>query len=490
MLLFISDTYFRKFTPVRKKSSKMEDVLLRFGHIGLEIFLSLDVQSLTKCQEASKSWKTFIDNEKIAPFKIIKEKTKIPTKNVWKAIRESSLEFAIELANEVNSVYKIERHFSEDMTPLREAAYKGKLAACKLIIENTEDKNPKDNMGTTLLHDLVDSFSCTDDKIALESYRFVMKYVEDKNPADNSGRTPLHEASLLDSCFEICQLIIENVEDKNPRDDEGTTPFDLAAREGNLKICYLIVENLKAKDIPKFFINGWTQFHIAAIYGDLTTFREMLQITNDVNPYENFAITPLHFATGFGHLDICKLIMKKIWNKNPKCQTGSTPLHMAAQHGHLEICRLIFQQFDKSQNFNPSNDSDRGDTPLSLAAAGNFTDVCKLILDNCKDKNPMDNTGQTPLHYAAQNGNLTVCQLIAKDLHDKNPQTASGWTPLHSAAHFGHLEVFKFIFGIIKDKQPKTGGRTPLDIAVRQEHYEICQFIKDSRSNKDSVNHL
>ena len=98
-------------------------------------------------------------------------------------------------------------------------------------------------MGTTLLHDLVDNFSCNDVKILLESYRFVMKYVEDKNPADNSGRTPLHEAALFDrdSCFEICQLIIENVEDKNPRDEEGTTPFDLAAREGNLKICHLIV---------------------------------------------------------------------------------------------------------------------------------------------------------------------------------------------------------------------------------------------------------
>ena len=103
----------------------MEDVLSRFGHIGLEIFQSLDVQSLTKCQEASRSWKTFIDTEKIAPFKIIYEKTKIPTKNIWKTIRESTLEYAIELANEVNSVYKMEKYFSEDMTPLHEAASQG-----------------------------------------------------------------------------------------------------------------------------------------------------------------------------------------------------------------------------------------------------------------------------------------------------------------------------------------------------------------------------
>ena len=94
-------------------------------------------------------------------------------------------------------------------------------------------------MGTTLLHDLVDNFSSTDDKIALESYRFVMKYVEDKNPTDNSGRTPLHEAALFDrdSCFEICQLIIENVECKKLDWRSYTV---LALSNGHHDICRLI----------------------------------------------------------------------------------------------------------------------------------------------------------------------------------------------------------------------------------------------------------
>ena len=64
-------------------------------------------------------------------------------------------------------------------------------------------------------------------------------------------------------------------------------------------------------------------------------------------------------------------------------------------------------------------------------------------------------------------------------------------TPLHTAARCGHLAVFKFIFETIKYKEPKTSdGRTPLKVAIQFEHYDICQFIKDSRSSKDSVNHL
>ena len=67
----------------------------------------------------------------------------------------------------------------------------------------------------------------------------------------------------------------------------------------------------------------------------------------------------------------------------------------------------------------------------------------------------------------------------------------TGWTPLHYAARCGHLAVFKFIFETIKYKEPKTSdGRTPLKVAIQFENYDICQFIKDSRSSKDSVNHL
>ena len=147
----------------------MEDVLLRFGHIGLEIFLSLDVQSLTKCQEASRSWKTFIDTEKIAPFKIIKEKTKIrpiSTKNVWKTIRESSLESALELANEVCCFImkyvedKNPADYSGE-TPLHEAAHLGVFETFELIINNVQEKNPRDAKGITPFCVIMDIHLCT-----------------------------------------------------------------------------------------------------------------------------------------------------------------------------------------------------------------------------------------------------------------------------------------------------------------------------------------
>ena len=47
----------------KKKKFKMEEVLLRFCHIGKQIFEELDNGSLTKCREVNESWRGFIDVE-------------------------------------------------------------------------------------------------------------------------------------------------------------------------------------------------------------------------------------------------------------------------------------------------------------------------------------------------------------------------------------------------------------------------------------------
>ena len=43
----------------------MEEVFLRFPHIGIKIFEKLDDSNLAKCREVSKSWKNFIDSEEL-----------------------------------------------------------------------------------------------------------------------------------------------------------------------------------------------------------------------------------------------------------------------------------------------------------------------------------------------------------------------------------------------------------------------------------------
>ena len=49
-----------------KVKSQFEETFLRFPHIAEQVFESLDVQSLSKCQKVSRCWQSFIFETK--PF--------------------------------------------------------------------------------------------------------------------------------------------------------------------------------------------------------------------------------------------------------------------------------------------------------------------------------------------------------------------------------------------------------------------------------------
>ena len=107
-----------------------------------------------------------------------------------------------------------------EFTALHEAAAKGNLEMCQLLIDNmTGDKNPGEFGGWTPLHDAAKNGH-------LEICRLIAQQLEDKNPRDVIGWTPLHWAAELGH-FEICQLIAQDLEDKNPMTNDGTTPKQL-----------------------------------------------------------------------------------------------------------------------------------------------------------------------------------------------------------------------------------------------------------------------
>ena len=49
----------------------MEEVLLRFQHLGKQIFDDLDNVSLTKCMEVNRTFKEFIEYQKFPWIRII-----------------------------------------------------------------------------------------------------------------------------------------------------------------------------------------------------------------------------------------------------------------------------------------------------------------------------------------------------------------------------------------------------------------------------------
>ena len=54
----------------------MEEVTLRFSHLGEKIFVQLDNLSLARCREVSKIWKTFLDQQKFLYIRSIQSRIK------------------------------------------------------------------------------------------------------------------------------------------------------------------------------------------------------------------------------------------------------------------------------------------------------------------------------------------------------------------------------------------------------------------------------
>ena len=73
---------------------------------------------------------------------------------------------------------------------------------------------------------------------------------KNKSPKDNNGRVPLHMAAR-EGHLPVCQLLLDAAEDKNPKDHKDVTPYSLALQNGHQEVARVISEMVKYKIIEK-----------------------------------------------------------------------------------------------------------------------------------------------------------------------------------------------------------------------------------------------
>ena len=374
----------------------MEEVLLRFPHIGYQIFKQLNNPFLTNCREVSNSWKNFIDNEKLPWIRMIIQKIK-PLTSPWKKfLQKSNKTSLVQMATSVVQHFKNFDFYQEstgpiNTVPLHFAAMTGNTEMIERLIQNGAELNEIDSFQCTPLH-----YAARNDH--LTAYQLIMKNNPIKNP-EIGYMTPFHVAAKHGH-FLICKLIIDNIKDKNPKNVDDETPLHYAAKGGFLDICLLIIDNKRT----------------------------------DLNPGDESGNTPLHYAATSGNLVIFKLIISNIQHKNPPANDGITPLHLAAKYDKLAIFQWIFHNVNLFGVKNPRDNY--GYTPLHYAAEGGYLAICQLIITNVEDKNPglRPSGGLTPLHLAARKRHYNICQLFMENIQELR-------TPLHQGYRNWHDEV-------------------------------------------------
>ena len=71
----------------------MEEVILQFPHLTLQIFQELDVRSLAHCKEVGRSWSNFI--ETVKPLKEMIAIMRIMYCQVWKDLPSDFMDWAV-----------------------------------------------------------------------------------------------------------------------------------------------------------------------------------------------------------------------------------------------------------------------------------------------------------------------------------------------------------------------------------------------------------
>ena len=387
---------------------------------------------------------------------------------------------------------------------LHSAALGGNLELFQYLIENGSDVFSKTKNGRSCLHIAAEQGHLKICRMLLTNYNFAF------HERDDDGLAVLHNAALSGD-LELFQDLIENGSDVFSKTKNGRSCFHIAAEEGYLKICRVLLENYNF-DVHERDDDGLAVLHSAALGGDLELFQYLIQNGSDVYSKTKNGRSCLHIAAEEGHLRICRVLLENynfdvherdddglavlhnaalggdlelfqylIQNGSDvysKTKDGRSSLHLAAEKGHLKICRVLLQNY----NFDIHERDDSGWSALHHGAWSFDLELFQYLIEKGSDIFVKTRKNRSCLHLAALVGDLRICRVVLRNYNvDINARDDYGFTVLHSAAGSGDSELLQYLIENGSEVFSKTeNGRNCLHVAAEKGHLKICRMLLQS----------
>jgi ankyrin repeat protein len=150
----------------------------------------------------------------------------------------------------------------------------------------------------------------------------------------------------------------------------------------------------------------------AAMRGDHTTVRTLLQQGADVNASHGDGMSALHWAAERGDAALVEMLIYAGANAEAVTRIGQyTPLHLASRAGQARAVAALISAGARIE----AKTTTSGVTPLHLAASSGNAESVRLLIEKGADVNAAEaHWGQTPLIFAAaQNRSEAVSALLA-----------------------------------------------------------------------------
>jgi hypothetical protein len=293
-----------------KVKGQFEETFLRFPHIAEQVFETLDIQSLSKCQEVSKCWQKFVLEEK--PFFIqLENYTSIPKLILKKSLKNYDFQTIQKLAYCASISHK--KAFNA-IIPFGEPPV-------------TEPKGP------TLFYYILSEEKLNHTQLLLAKLMLLNKV---KKPP-------------VISTINNQQYQCQNQEKMNYK--KTLFEFINDAKIGRFGKAYInfkkmiITQKGKCGSLWSWFTILW----VAVAQNHLTIVKLMLEQVQDIHQLHRWEKNVLGIAITLGHRDMCEFILDKTQGVDllvEKNWWGRSLIQMAESLGHKEICTL-FESFMK-----------------------------------------------------------------------------------------------------------------------------------------------
>ena len=347
----------------RQPSLNMQNLVLKFPHLPEQIFQKLELESLFKCREVTKSWQDIIDERNYPWLQIVN----IPR-----------------ILNDGNTYFHL-------------AVRMGQIEAFKAAFSEEEDKNIKNEHGQTSFH-LACMHGC---------FEIVQVLLKNIDPEIN-----INHGRLLD----LVNIFMENAAklrfdnysiDINAKTKLGRTGFQLACQKGHSDVVKLLMENAVAFciDLNVKDNSGKTAFRWACVFGHSDVVKIIMKnaanVNIDLNAKDNYDKTAFLCACQKGYTDVVKIFMENaatfVIDFNTKDKSGSTGFHWACESGYTDMVKIFMESAAKF-NIDLNTIDNKGRTAFyrACAAEGQIeacSDVVQILMDNAAALNINLNVG-------------------------------------------------------------------------------------------------
>lgn len=294
------------------------------------------------------------------------------------------------------------------------------------------------------------------------------------NDLDEKKLTPLHYAAR-NSNIEIMKILVENGADVNKMGDDNMTPLHYSARYGRLiepkerrKSSMLSpmltpTRGNSAVGTPEHDVFDGTATNqtlltvVKKVEDQVDAAVEyLISLGADINAKDKYGMTPLHHTAIRGNkMALQRLLKSPGIIKEPIDAQNSTPLHLAATYNQPIIAKMLLN--DGSTNPR-ALDSDLR-TPLHEACQEGNVSVAKILLESAKAKygtsviremtHDRDDDGATPLLLGVGKGGTSIVKLLLSYRANPNHRNKENVFPVHSAARTGDLETLRLLYQVI-----------------------------------------